>query len=163
MLALAARPLAALAALLSLAATASPALAQSAPDPLGTRNLTVVARTYGDSAGRISLPDANGKPELLARARPTPVPYRAGQTVFVNDVFLTCVENVAGGLSSCDPLDLSSGGGASEYHCESDCDGSGCDGWCQCSGALDCIGMVLSGNCTGGLDCSGGECFCPNW
>jgi hypothetical protein len=48
------------------------------------------------------------------------------------------------------------------YHCEQDCDGSGYDGWCECSGVLDCVGMALSA-CTGGLSCEGTSCACENW
>ena len=34
------------------------------------------------------------------------------------------------------------------------------DGFCGCSGVLDCAGMVLAGKCSSELTCGDGECFC---
>lgn len=45
-----------------------------------------------------------------------------------------------------------------EYECKSGVDKD--DGYCSCSTYFDCVGLVLSLNCSSELTCGDGECFC---
>ena len=44
-----------------------------------------------------------------------------------------------------------------EYKCEV---GNDAGDYCSCSSYLDCVKMVVTGNCSSELTCGDGECFC---
>ncbi|HEU4532528.1 MAG TPA: hypothetical protein VFS00_00375, partial [Polyangiaceae bacterium] len=141
------------AALSALVSLAGPAFAQSAPDALLSSNLRSLAGEFGDAEGHLSFTNAAGQHELLAHGYERYAAYTAGQTVNVGESLAFCVEDQVGRLSSCDKLAAPAPGGPTGYHCETDCTGASCDGWCECKGFLDCVNMAFSA-CTAGLDCS---------
>ena len=144
---------------LALTSGAAPASAQTAPEALISTNMRIVAGEYGDQNGHLVVTNAAGGSEILAYGQRSFVIYTAGDSISSGDTFAFCSYSAAAGLSSCAPLDLSAGGGSTEYEC-SYFPG---DGWCQCSGASDCIKLAASGKCTAEIDCDGDECFCANW
>lgn len=136
---------------------AAPAFAQAAPDPIRTDSLTEIARKFGDSFGHITTTDAAGGTLILAYGVSSYVVYTAGDGISTVDDIAFCVEDAAGGLSSCVPP-----GSTDDSDCEKYCDASGCDGWCECDGLWACAKLAFSGKCTAPLDCADGVCACTN-
>jgi hypothetical protein len=122
----------ALVATLALSTLAAPALAQSAIDPLLTRNLAAVASQFGDANGHLVTTLASGQSVIFTRGQRQFVVYTGGDNVSTADNFAFCVEDPAGGLSSCNPP------GSGNYECDLQKEE------CTCSGIFDCVAMILT-------------------
>lgn len=62
------------------------------------------------------------------------------------------------GVAEVEGWKIKDGTPGTEYKCEDG--GKTEDGFCSCSSYLDCVGLVLSLNCSSELTCGDGECFC---
>lgn len=135
-----------------LATTAS---AQSAPTGVASPSVAAIARA--SNVRQLVIRDESGANQtLLIEGRV----YSAGMS-FADSARAEWCTPTRTGFVNCEsarPIAGTPGGDPTGYHCESD-DG---DGWCECKGALDCVALAFSGNCTAPLDCSGGECACTH-
>ena len=142
---------------IALSTLAAPAFAQTSPtNTLLSDSLTSIANALGDSNGHLTTTNAAGATQILAYGARRFIVYTAGASISSSDTIVFCVEDAAGGLSSCQAPGSTAG-----YHCENDCNGTDCDGWCECSTVFDCVAMALTA-CTEVPSCDGSGCACTN-
>jgi hypothetical protein len=142
------------AATLVLFSSASPAMAQTAPDPGLTTNLRAIATGFDDQDGQISRMNSAGQTEIFAHGSQTYTVYTAGSDVYAGTL-VVCILDSAAGLSSCAPLNLS-GGGGTEWECIPDPD----EPHCLCYSQFECALMWIA-DCAGDLECDDVGCVCP--
>lgn len=143
---------------IALSTLAAPAFAQTAPtNSFLSDSLASIANALGDRNGHLTTTNAAGATQILAYGARRFIVYTAGASISTSDTIVFCVEDAAGGLSSCQVPPTTT----ADYHCETDCNGTDCDGWCECSTVFDCIAMALAA-CTEVPSCDGDGCACTN-